>query len=249
MLKKIIIFSVFAVTQLDAASQLTHAYLAKKWLVLNNKSEDYKAAFTRGTLFPDIRYYANVSRELTHEDNVTLQAIAACPDAFIAGKKFHSFVDQARWKVAIQIGSRVEKIVKKKAPVLQKHTELLLKFAEDDVIFANNDQCTEVAGYLGPIDEPMRAINIPDKQLIGWYNLLKAWYFSGSTMSSFYKQEFFQQSRNSIPLLSKISEEELNTIPGTIQALARDKQVQAHAKKLVRHFDKLFKKFMKEQKA
>ena len=249
MFKKVIIFLAVTITQLDGASQLTHAYLAKKWLALNPKSEEYRGAFIRGTLFPDIRYFANLSRELTHEKNVTLKEISSCQDPFEAGKKFHAFVDESRELMVkkAKIKRTATKIVNKKTPLFKKYVTMLLKFAEDEIIFTMNDQCTDIAQYLGPIDPQMRTYKVPDQKLQVWYASLKKWCFSGASLSSvLIKYQMDQQ--NTALFLTIIPAHDLPNFGLTIQALAQNNHIKTYTKQLLDDFDKTFKKFLKKQK-
>jgi len=250
MFKKVITFLILTITQLDGASELTHAYLAKKWLDLNKKSEEYRGAFMRGTLFPDIRYFASISRESTHDKNVTLHDIASCKDAFDAGKKFHAFVDEfidkpKNIKKEAKNQLRGTKIITKQAPVLKKYIVMLLKFAEDDIIFAMNDKCADIAKYLGPLDATMRTFNVSDQKLQAWYLLLKSIYFSGTIPSTAIAGD---AQKDLVDFLKPIPIHELSQFAPNIKSLAQNHHIQNYTKERLRDFDKTFKKFLKKQK-
>ena len=213
-------------------------------------SEEYRGAFIRGTLFPDIRYFANISRESTHDKNVTLEDIASCKDAFDAGKKFHAFVDELVDKQENlknnennkRIGT---KIITRHAPVLKKYIVMLLKFAEDDIIFTKNDRCADVATYLGPLDPTMRTFKVPDQKLESWYGLLKNIYFSGTIPSSAISGD---AQKDLTVFLKSIPAHELSQFGPSIKALAKNRHVKNYTKQRLRDFDKTFRKFLKNQK-
>jgi len=254
MFKRVIFFLIVTIVhihQLNSASELTHAYIAKRWLNYNKKSakysEAYRSAFIRGTLFPDIRYFADISRENTHDKNVTLQEIFSCDDAFEAGKKLHAFVDEfidepENKKKLTDIKKIAVKILQKKAPDVQKHVVMLLKFAEDDIIFTQNDRCHEIPKYFGKLDATMRTFNVPDKKLHAWYKLLKTIYFSGKISSESFSQPDIVNFFKNIPA------HELSQFGPSIKALAKNKQIKKYTRDRLREFDKRFKIFFKNQK-
>lgn len=86
-------------------------------------------AFIRGTLFPDIRYVAGLSRGSTHKKKVTLVEVCAQTDPFTAGKLFHSYIDQLRENCAWR--EKMYQYVSYEKP-LNKH---LLKVIEDELVY------------------------------------------------------------------------------------------------------------------
>lgn len=91
-------------TAIHGAGPVVHVYGAELFFQHCRPyySKREKAAFIRGTLFPDIRYIAGLPRNSTHTKKVTLAQVCAEPDPFRAGKLFHSYIDDQRaqrsWK-------------------------------------------------------------------------------------------------------------------------------------------------------
>src|SRR5690606_28508994 len=81
-----------------AAGPILHAYLGLRWIEKHGSdfSPHEKQAFILGTLFPDIRYLADISREKTHFDVKTLKQVKKGQNAFEQGMRFHSYVDRKR---------------------------------------------------------------------------------------------------------------------------------------------------------
>lgn len=82
------------------ASQISHIAYGQKFLdrYLKNQEIDRKKFFV-GTLFPDIRYLASLSRETNHVDNVDQTAIMHEKNDFQKGLLVHNFVDVEREKI------------------------------------------------------------------------------------------------------------------------------------------------------
>jgi hypothetical protein len=120
---------------LSAAAPLTHLYFANKWqeIVYSFEGED-QTAFHLGNLFPDIRYLGEVSREMTHEANVTLESIFSSPSPFVAGTRLHAFVDEER--EALVVKWKIYDIIIDWAEGQQA---TLLKLIEDEILFHHVD--------------------------------------------------------------------------------------------------------------
>jgi hypothetical protein len=117
--------------QTFAAAPITHVFLAEKWMEVNCMfDEEQKMAFIAGNLFPDIQYLGEISRENTHEKNVTLNDINASSSPFLAGTRLHSYVDEMREALVVecQIYSYV-------SDVAEGHMATLLKLVEDEILF------------------------------------------------------------------------------------------------------------------
>ena len=97
MKKVFFIFFIFIPFFLIGSNPIEHVYLANKFFE-NQKlfSKDEKKSFILGTLFPDIRYLNEISREKTHFKNIEILDVLNSKTPFEAGKKFHSFVDEKR---------------------------------------------------------------------------------------------------------------------------------------------------------
>ena len=77
----------------------THILIVEKVFTRYFSHLDRKE-FILGTSFPDIRYPADIDRDLTHFNGISLSKIVAQP-AFKAGLYFHSFVDEI-WNTFIR---------------------------------------------------------------------------------------------------------------------------------------------------
>ena len=98
-MKKIFVILLCLVSPLGlrAAAPIFHATVAQMWLDhFEEYTEEEKRAFMLGTLFPDIRYIAKISRSKTHEKGLTIKDLLQIKDPFTKGMKLHSFVDEVR---------------------------------------------------------------------------------------------------------------------------------------------------------
>jgi len=77
------------------AAPVSHVVYALEYLKVHPEYEKYK--FLRGTVFPDIRYVADIERPLTHPEGVTLDKVDAEADSWRAGFLFHNWVD-VQWQ-------------------------------------------------------------------------------------------------------------------------------------------------------
>jgi hypothetical protein len=73
------------------AAPVSHVVYALEYLKMHPEYDKYK--FLRGTVFPDIRYVANIERPMTHPVGVTLDLVDAEADSWRAGFLFHNWVD------------------------------------------------------------------------------------------------------------------------------------------------------------
>lgn len=72
---------------------ITHLAYAEKYLKKNSVADFDK--FVLGSVFPDVRYFTNVNRDLTHA-RFAVDKNFSGPDSFEAGWKSHIFLDE-RW--------------------------------------------------------------------------------------------------------------------------------------------------------
>ena len=130
-----IVLSIFLnpCSSLFAATPATHVFFAERYIKCCKPGYTQKEhdAFIRGTLFPDIRYLAHIPRNKTHTNKLKLDDIVKQKNPFIAGKLFHSFVDEQRQRVV-----RKEKIHSVLlAHVPEKIGHQLLKVVEDELCY------------------------------------------------------------------------------------------------------------------
>ncbi len=116
---------------LESAGPVVHIYCAELFFAYcrPHYTKAQKEAFIRGTLFPDIRYVAQLPRTSTHKRKVTLDTVCAAPDPFHAGKLFHSYVDDQRAQLAWR-----EKM-HRHVQFHNKRNSHLLKLIEDELAY------------------------------------------------------------------------------------------------------------------
>ena len=71
-------------------SPVAHLYYSQAYLERHPVSE--RGAFMRGCVFPDIRYFAQIDRAVTHRRDVSLSQVEEESDAWKAGWLFHSWL-------------------------------------------------------------------------------------------------------------------------------------------------------------
>ena len=169
--------------QLSASSSITHAYLAKVWI------EQFEQKFLLGSLFPDIRYIADIPREKTHERGITIDDIKNAETSFLAGCKLHSFIDGNRWRFVQDSGiySWLEKKCQKD-PLLSlafpTHKYILLCMLEDEVIkteFQAEFPYKELTTHFDEVYEEELIEGVTVEHVQDWHNFLKAYFDDDST--------------------------------------------------------------------
>jgi hypothetical protein len=113
-----------------AAAPATHIYFAQLWNEANPSNKEKEITFIGGTLFPDIRYIGSVSREETHEKNVTPEKIRKTKNAFKGGMRLHVFVDERREAFVKKSG--IDSLLKK---IPSNVRVLFLKTLEDEILW------------------------------------------------------------------------------------------------------------------
>ena len=181
---------------LQAAAPVMHCLLAQEYL--NAHKSHYRPqeryAFLRGTLFPDIRYIANISRARTHDKDVTLDAIHHCSDPFTAGKLFHTYVDEQRERIAQREGAY--DLVN---TLPHRQQGVFLKALEDECLY-NKFNKEEVLTALKAIDPGEQTFGIPLYKIRAWHKHLII-YMKQSPLQLFqqrvqHKQGYFMISRD-----------------------------------------------------
>ncbi len=142
----------------------THIVLAD--LIFNKYfSTKNRKKFYIGTSFPDIRYLGVIEREKTHYNGLKLEDIVN-EDAFYAGLKFHSFVDEVREKfVNSQSGHFVTNC--------SKYIATSIKFLEDELLRDKVNNWDEIIGYFDNIEEEELTFGIAQTYLKHWHNILQ----------------------------------------------------------------------------
>lgn len=155
--------------EIFAAGPLTHAYLSELFFDHFPKyTEEEKNQFRAGTLFPDIRYLGGILREETHFDSMTLNEILSEPSPFIAGVKFHSYVDSTRedYVSRSQIYEHVREIQ-------MPHMASFLKIVEDEILFPKNSWDAWIEALQKIYPEELQW-NIKKKSIRKWHLWMNA---------------------------------------------------------------------------
>jgi hypothetical protein len=119
---------------LNAAGPIVHAYLTERFFEHYPKyDQQEKRIFMLGTLFPDIQYLGEASREETHEEEIALLDVLREPSPFVAGMKFHCYVDRVREEFVRR--QKIYEDLGNADPEQQHIIFLKLKLMEDEVVF------------------------------------------------------------------------------------------------------------------
>lgn len=128
---------------LNAAAPLTHLVLAQEFLKQTPFLQEAEIKpFLVGNVFPDIRYLGEISREETHEKEITLDDIFNAPSPFIAGMRLHALVDVFREDMVVywNIYDLIEG---------ESHPATLLKLIEDEILY----EMVETQNFIPLFDE------------------------------------------------------------------------------------------------
>jgi hypothetical protein len=132
----ITIVSIITHISLIPAGPVTHGLLGYLWLDQCgiHYSQKQQNNFIIGNLFPDIRHPAELPRNITHEVDISLADIYHQTDGFLAGKKFHAWVDDAR--ESFMNPERKQSLYALFSDVPESDLSLFVKFLEDEVLFS-----------------------------------------------------------------------------------------------------------------
>lgn len=168
MIKKLIVILILmGLLSLEAAAPVTHVYLTKRFFKAFPKyTKSEQNAFMVGTLFPDIRYLGEASRETTHFHGLSLHDVLSETDPFMAGVKFHSYVDEVR--EALLVEAKLYDKVREKVPL---HTATFIKIAEDEILYQES-YLSDVLVALITMYPQEREFNISDETLSKWHKVL-----------------------------------------------------------------------------
>lgn len=167
MKKLILLLFLFIFLRVEAAAPLTHLFFAEVW---NNHVEGYEreelSSFILGNLFPDIRYVANISREMTHFENVGPLDVKEHFSPFLKGMILHSVIDEIREKIVVD--SRIYEILNE---IESPHLTTLLKLVEDEILWDHFDG-KRYLPFLKNIIEAEVATGIPCDTIRKWHFFL-----------------------------------------------------------------------------
>jgi hypothetical protein len=159
-----------------------HVVLALKILSLLPGTID-KKEFIVGTSFPDIRYLAHLDREQTHFEPVSWNDVMSCPSSFRAGMLFHNMVD------ILRIRHFEPDFYDRQAPDRYSSVHvalfpLIMKMAEDQVLYEAVYDWHEIMGYFDTIYETEKAL-CPDPDVIQkWHTLLQNYFSERPSVAS-----------------------------------------------------------------
>lgn len=211
------------------AAPIFHVVVAEKWLeVMEDYDEEQKQAFMLGTLFPDIRHLGKVSREITHEEGVTLEKIKETDDPFLKGLRLHNFVDIVRDEF---LGS---KDVQEKVDQFPGDSCLYLKILEDAILYARAvDGLGYIADYLESIDPKELSYNIPKEIVEEWHRFHQIYFLKGPYVL-FAKIEKYHIPFGPIPLPSVLGSN------AVMEAYREDPFFIDYVDAVLTEFDRLF---------
>jgi hypothetical protein len=151
------------------ASPVTHIIFALKILCLLPASID-KTEFIIGTSFPDIRYLAHIDRAATHIEPITWQDIITCQDSFYAGMLFHNLLDLIRLHhFEFRFYEREAPFI----PLYKKMFPLVMKFAEDAILYETCDEWQKIANCFDTICDQEVEMCGNKEVVIQWHQALK----------------------------------------------------------------------------
>jgi hypothetical protein len=157
------------------AAPVGHLYLALQILSGPLAHVD-RQPFIIGTLFPDIRYSAHLSRHTTHKEHVTWPDILQEHDPFKKGMLFHSFVDEQR---SIYLARNVHQKMLPPYPYIYH----CIKGAED-LVLIKKIRDKKFIDYLDSV-LPQEKTFVKDEAIIReWHSRLKNYFTLGITPST-----------------------------------------------------------------
>ena len=152
------------------ASAISHVAYAQKALRTILKNRRVKMdEYIRGTCFPDIRYIAGISRQVTHYKKVELRDLLDEEDDFVLGWLLHLYTDSQRERIVGQIGLYT--------PQDLPMTIAVLKFIEDTLTYPKVSNWKECSGYFKQIS-PIETSVIEEKTVRRWHDRLSGYFQS-----------------------------------------------------------------------
>lgn len=151
----------------EGAAPVTHAYFTKKLFEQYPKySYEEQQAFMLGTLFPDIRHMVESAREETHYENMTLEDVLNESSPFMAGMKFHSYVDEQREAFVME-----QKMYQKMAHLADDHLWTYLKFVEDEILHDSYNWDDICLALQTTMPEELQ-MSFTEAQITKWHKML-----------------------------------------------------------------------------
>jgi hypothetical protein len=162
---------------------ITHLACAEKYL-RQNPRRDFKK-FILGTIFPDIRYFAKVDRDLTHKKFKPALNLSRL-DSFKAGWKFHIYID-SQWNKIVRSSFLYERYQNDR-----RNAWTSAKIIEDRIDYK---KINDVGRCLRVIKNPGSGttLHIP-REKIKFYYSMTADYLMTKNYKAYTRQIFNQES-------------------------------------------------------
>ncbi|MBI4022200.1 MAG: hypothetical protein HY372_02490 [Candidatus Andersenbacteria bacterium] len=184
------------------AGEVSHVVLAAR--VLTRLGEAVRTpAYWAGTLFPNIRHLGIVSRERTHDPQVSLATLIGESD-FICGMRVHAWVDMTRSRFLMEAN------IKELLPwhPLVPHA---LTLVEDATLYGHFDDWNLIHRVLNKVyEEELAAVHEP-QHVRRWHTILQDYIRQPPTYESWLKMSGDLG-------LSESSAEEINYVVRLLQA-------------------------------
>lgn len=215
MKKVLLLIFLLNMTCLSASCPQMHFCLAERFLLTYPQFDVKK--FMLGTMFPDIYKIADIPRDRTHYEEMTLEEVLQESSPFVAGAKFHSYVDIERERIAQEYG--IYDFLKNLG---LPYDTTFVKLLEDQVI--EKPWCID---YLRiPVDEELW-VGLDNVQK--WHTYLIS-YLKGSPVDF-----LWEQRRKGRPFFNH-SDQEIERWCLVLGPLAANSYVQDYVRVLVDHF-------------
>lgn len=213
---------------LDAAFPITHVQLTRMYFKQFPKyNQEEQKIFIIGTLFPDIRYFGKCERNETHYDAVSLKDVLEETNPFIAGMKFHSYVDIER--EALVVKENIYAHLKN-----DPHFHTHLKAIEDEILSEQNEY-SDISCLMGDILPEELDSGISEATIRKWHQAL-AFLFMASPSKA------LQVAALSGKGFIDLTPEEIQEWSKTLKKEAQEEAMQLWVKKLLFHFNELLQK-------
>ena len=224
---------------LHSASPFFHAYVGMEWLKVRNLNytDEQREAFLRGNIFPDIRYHANLSRESTHRDNVTLKEVDSIRDPFLKGVALHSYVDEERFRFIdqSQLGFDIDQF--------EGNTNLGLKMVEDEIVFLSDESTlwnTIIRG-LRHYDQRECIPGLAYDKLVSWQEMMIEYFMQGPIY-------FFRRALSEDRLFITVPRKDMFESLEMMKSLKYQQSACEYVEKLRKHFKSNIHSFSRQIK-
>lgn len=142
------------------AAPVTHAVLTEKVSPLYFSRRNKKRFFV-GTLFPDIRYLANVGRGETHLREVSFSQVLKTSDDFEAGLQFHALIDQI-WHQLFGSGDF--------------NSKQGIKLTADELLYDKTENWQEIRSFFNEILPQELEYGIERRLVERWHRMLQQYF-------------------------------------------------------------------------